>query len=244
MKKTTILLSILLLSLNIIQSQWLGNPNKINGNGNIITKNRNISGYDQVKIKGGLDVSLVEGIEGEIIINGESNLIEYILTEVEGDILKIYVKKGFNLNPSRGAKLIITVPFRDLTQVTLSGSGDVFSSDIIKSTSFKTAVSGSGSINLAIESIDTWAQISGSGDLILKGNTDNFNGSVSGSGDMEAFDLNSKNAKISIAGSGNAGLTVSSSLKSRISGSGNITYKGNPEINEKKISGSGTIRKK
>ncbi|TSE04994.1 MULTISPECIES: head GIN domain-containing protein [Aquimarina] len=244
MKVTTIILGIALCSITTVQAQWWGNGKKIKGDGNMTTKERTTSDYDQIKVKGSLDVSLVSGTEGKISIEGESNLIDYIETKVEGDALRIYVQKGYYLKPSIGKKLLITVPFKDLTQVTLSGSGDVYSSDTIKAAEFKTAVSGSGDIKLIVDTDKTYAQVSGSGDLVLKGKTDSFNCSVAGSGDLEAYELNAKNANAAVSGSGDIQLTATSFLKARVSGSGDIAYKGNPEKEDKKVSGSGDITKR
>tara|TARA_B100001059_G_C17694661_1_gene506843 strand:+ start:617 stop:748 length:132 start_codon:yes stop_codon:yes gene_type:complete len=40
---------------------------------------------------------LKKGEEGKISIEGEENLLEYIVTEVSRGILKIQVEKGINL---------------------------------------------------------------------------------------------------------------------------------------------------
>ncbi|GGX26962.1 head GIN domain-containing protein [Aquimarina muelleri] len=244
MKTVLFILGLTICSINSLQAQWWGNGKKIKGDGNIVTKNRTTSDYDQIKVKGSLDVSLILGTEGQIIIEGESNLIEYIVTEVESDILRVYVKKGYNIELSRNKKLIITVPFKDISQVTLSGSGDIYSSDIITTTDFKTGVSGSGDVRLAISAKNVWGQVTGSGDLDLKGSTENFNGSVSGSGDLAAFDLTAKNVTATVTGSGDIEVMATSFLKARVSGSGDIFYKGNPLKEDKKISGSGDITKR
>ncbi|WP_103068517.1 head GIN domain-containing protein [Aquimarina sediminis] len=244
MRTVAIILGLALCSITSLQAQWWGNGKKISGNGNSITKDRTTSDYDQIKVKGSLDVSLISGTEGKISIEGESNLIEYIITDVENDILRIYVKKGYYLKPSYGKKLIITVPFEDLSQVTLSGSGDVYSSDTIKASSFKTGVSGSGDVQLVVNAKSIWGQVTGSGDLAIKGATESFNGNVSGSGDLSAYDLKAKNVTATVSGSGDIEVMATSYLKARVSGSGDIFYKGNPEKEDKKVSGSGDITKR
>ncbi len=243
MKTVMLILGITLCSIPSLSAQW-GGGKKIKGDGNTVTKSRETSDYDQIKVKGSLDVSLVAGTEGKISIKGESNLIPYIKTEVENDILKVYVKKGYYLKPSYGYKLIITVPFKDISQVTLSGSGDVYGSDTIKASDFKTGISGSGDVQLVVDAKNVYGQVSGSGDLVLKGNADSFTGSVSGSGDLSAYNLKAKNVTAKVAGSGDVEVTATSMLKARVSGSGDIFYKGNPEKEDKKVSGSGDITKR
>ncbi len=241
MRTVKIILILTLYCVTSMQAQWGGK--KVKGNGTTTTKTRSLSEYDQVKVKGSLDVELVLGEEGKIIIKGESNLLPYIITEVEGEVLKIYVKKGVYLKPTIGKKLIITVPFKDLNKVSLSGSGDVYSNDIIKTTEFKTSVSGSGDVQLIVKAENIESSVSGSGDLELKGTTSNLDCKVTGSGNIKALDLNAKDVTASVTGSGDIELTSTHSLKARVTGSGDIDYQGNPEKEDKKISGSGDITK-
>ncbi len=243
MRTVTIILSLALCSITTVNAQWWGNGKKIEGDGNTVTKTRNLSDYDQVYVKGNLDVSLVSGTEGKVTIEGESNLIPYVKTEIDGEALKIYVEKGYYLKVSKGRKLIITVPFTDLNRVSLSGSGDIYSDDVIKARDFKTSVSGSGDVRLAVEANYIESSVSGSGDLVLRGSANNLECKVTGSGDVKAYDLKAKDVVASVTGSGDVKVTSTSSIKARVTGSGDIDYKGNPEREDKKVSGSGDITK-
>ena len=64
---------------------------------------------------------------------------------------------------------------------------------------------------------------------------------VSGSGDVEAYDLKTEKAELKIAGSGSIGISVEKEIIARVSGSGDIKYKGQPRIEDIKVSGSGQI---
>ncbi|KAA1246925.1 head GIN domain-containing protein [Aquimarina sp. RZ0] len=244
MRTVTIILILIVFSVSPLQAQWWGKGKKIEGNGTMVSKTRKLPEYDQVKLNGSLDVVLISGTEGNIKIDAESNLIQYITIEVKDDILKIYVEKEYYLKPSKNKKILITVPFIDITQVSLSGSGDIYTEDIIKINSFKTRVSGSGDIRLSIEARDIESSVSGSGDLTLKGITESLKCNVTGSGDVKAFDLKAKNVDASVTGSGDIKITSTHSLKARVIGSGDIDYQGNPEKEDKKVSGSGDITKR
>lgn len=239
MKKIVLIISIALFSIHTTHAQWWGNSEKVKGDGNVVTKTRSISDYDHIKVKGSLKVTLVAGKEDKITIKSDKNLMEYIVTEQEGDLLKIYVKKGYYLRPSSGIK--IAVPFEDISAVTLSGSGNITGKDIINSKDLDVILSGSGDISLAVKTEDLSGVISGSGDIKLKGKSEYFEGKVSGSGDFEAFNLSTKNMKAYISGSGEIEITATESVEAKISGSGDVTYKGNAIIKSKKIAGSGSV---
>ncbi|MDA6068860.1 DUF2807 domain-containing protein [Flavobacterium sp. AC] len=226
----------------IANAQWSSNDKK-KGNGNIVTETRTTADYDAIKISGSFDVDLVAGKEGKIIIKGEENLISAIKVEVEGDVLKIYTEKGINIRPSMGKKIQVTIPFEKISEVTLSGSGNVQSKDVIKNDKLLAKLSGSGNFYLAVDSNTLELNLSGSGNVQLKGNADSFTTKLSGSGDIDTTDLQSKIVDVNVSGSGNSKINCKESLTARVSGSGNIKYTGNPEKRDVKVSGSGNISK-
>ena len=236
--KKVITICLILVAAVQVQAQWWGKG--IKGNGDVTTITRSVGNYDEVNVGGSFDVELVAGTEGTITIQGESNLLEYIVTEVRGNALKIKVENNKNLRTTK--KIKITVPFQDLSEVTLAGSGDVWTKDVIKATNFKTAVAGSGDLTLDVDASSIDASVAGSGDLTLKGNSRDIEASVAGSGEVHAKDLKADNAYVSVAGSGDVSVNCSKSIKARVSGSGDVEYYGNPDKQDTKVSGSGKIR--
>jgi len=238
MKKLITLLAILTVS--IASAQW--GQKKIKGNGNFITKQITTSDYESISVAGAFYVTLVKGKEGKISIKAEENILEYILVESKNGDLQIRTEKGYNLNPTKGKRIEITVPVEEVEKVNLAGSGDIVGDFTIKVTNFKASVAGSGDIKLMIDAQTITANVAGSGDIELKGKTDNFNGNVSGSGDIKAFDLLAQKSKVAVSGSGNIRTTCSEFIEARVSGSGDIEYKGKPKKVDTKVAGSGKIK--
>ncbi len=240
MKKLGVLVGLSLLSLSC-SAQW---GKTIKGNGNIVTIERNTGDYDGVALSGWFDVDLVEGNEGEITLKGEENLLEYIITEVKDGKLVIKTEKGINLKTSGwNSEIRITVPVESINSVSMAGSGDIVGKTKIKTDNFSTAMSGSGDITLDLDTDSISASMSGSGDIKLSGTTRDFDATISGSGDIEAYDLEADNVSATISGSADIQVTANKSIKARVSGSGDISYRGNPEKVDTKTSGSGDISK-
>lgn len=215
------------------------NTGKVKGNGNVITEKRSVGDFDEIGVSGSFDVFLVKGKEGELLIKIEDNLLPLLVTEVDNGKLKIHWKKGTNISTRKEVQ--ITVNFEKFNGVGLSGSGDVIGKDIIKTDKFNVAVSGSGDIELELDVQEMEAAVSGSGDLDLKGQAINFEAAVAGSGDIDGIDLKTDKAAVRVSGSGGITITVLKELDAKVSGSGSVKYKGSPEIEGVKVSGSGTV---
>ncbi len=240
MKRTILILAAVILGFTTANAQWFGSE-KVKGNGNMETQKRSTATYDRVGLQGSIDMQLVAGKEGDLQVEAESNLQEYIITEVENGTLKVHVKQGYNLSTSRNMSIKVIVPFKDIEAVSLTGSGDVYTTDKIKAENFEAKVTGSGDMNLDLDVKNLESSINGSGDMKLAGNAAHFKCSVNGSGDTKAFDLKAEDVEARIAGSGDIQVNASKSLDARIAGSGDIVYKGNPEKEDFHTNGSGDI---
>ncbi|MBZ9630131.1 DUF2807 domain-containing protein [Salegentibacter sp. LM13S] len=241
MKKLILILAVLFIASSPVQAQWWGSNETVKGNGEMTSEKRNTGDYDKISLVGSMDVELVSGSEGNLTIEAESNLQEYITTEVNGGTLKISIEKGYNLRPSRNKGIKVTVPFKDLDAVEVTGSGDLWNSTTITARNFSTKLTGSGDIKLDLEVENLEGAVTGSGDIQLRGKARDFDCKVTGSGDFKAYDLRAENVEATVMGSGDIQILANKKLKAKVMGSGDIKYKGNPENQDFKTSGSGSI---
>jgi hypothetical protein len=65
--------------------------------------------------------------------------------------------------------------------------------------------------------------------------------SVKGSGDIDAFELRARDSSVVITGSGNCRISVVDKLRAKITGSGDVLYRGQPHISQS-ITGSGKVK--
>ena len=241
MKKCILTSLIIVFTVTTVNAQWWNSSEKIAGNKEMVKQTRTVSDYDRISVTGMMEVQLVAGKEGKIELEAESNLLEHIETEVNGGNLKISVKKGVNLQPSRNYPIKLVVPFESLEALSLTGSGHIRNSDVIRARDFKVSVTGSGNMNLNLVTENLSGNLTGSGDVKLSGNTKEFKCTVTGSGDFLAYDLKADVVDANVTGSGDIQITVVDELNAKVSGSGDITYKGNPEKQNFRTSGSGKV---
>ncbi len=237
MKKITTL-SLLLLCMTIVNAQ---RGRKIKGNGNVVTIERTTDDYDGISVSGFYNVELIEGNEGKITLEGEDNILEYVETKVQAGNLIIKSVNNMNLRPTE--KVFITVPVGRIDYIRLSGSGKVIGKTTLDTDHFRIRTSGSRNLNLALDSETLSITTSGSSRINLKGNSGDLKVTTSGSSIINAYELEVESAKIVLSGSSKIRVTVNKAIDARVSGSGNISYKGNPEKVNTKTSGSGSVSK-
>ena len=240
MKKIFTIILALIITSTSLNAQFFNK--KIKGNGNIITTDRSVSDFDKIGVAGSFDVILKKGNEGEISIQADENLMEYIITEVKDGSLKIKPKKGHQLKSTKTIQ--ITVGFNNLEEVSLAGSGDVTSTDAINAADLKLSLAGSGDINLKVSTKNLNSNIAGSGNINLNGSTDEFSCNIAGSGNLNGYDLTATIANAKIAGSGNVKVNAVNEIHAKIAGSGNVYYTGNPDVEKSNSAGSGSLKKK
>ena len=214
----------------------------VNGNGNIKTDERNVSGFTKIKCSGSYNVELTQGTATAVKIETDENILPYIETNVNGDELVIRTQDDVNIRPSDKVKVYITA--NKLEAFKLSGSGDVTTTNkFTGGDHLDLDISGSGNIHFDVNTPTINSSISGNGDIYLSGETKDSKIDIAGSGNYHADDLKSENTTIKIAGSGDAWLFADSKLDINIAGVGNVYYKGNATVNQK-IAGTGKIEKK
>ena len=198
------------------------------GNGNIITVNRPVSSSFSgivLGIKGELRVYQSETTD--ITISIDSNLEEFVQTEVVNGILEIKSSRRAGIRPTENA---ITIHLPEITKLAVSGTGKIFLIDTIFSESLHLEISGSGEIEGEVECANLSANISGSGKMTLTGKSQIARFGASGTATYECVQMEANRLNITASGSVKALVNAIEYLELRISGTGNIQYRGSPII--------------
>ncbi|MFM6954036.1 MAG: head GIN domain-containing protein [Sphingobacteriaceae bacterium] len=204
---------------------------------------RSVADFTGINSGGNFNVYVRLGNTESLRLEGNADVLKEIETEVVKGVLKIqYIakKRYWDWNSSDKKRVNIYITAKTLTNLGVSGSGDMKVEGTIKVPDFRAGVSGSGNLVVAAESVNLQGSVSGSGNLNLSGTAQNTDLVVSGSGNLSASNFKAKTASVTVSGSGNVNVSVEKSLRAVLSGSGNIKYSGNPEVT-KTQSGSGRI---
>jgi len=245
---------------------------------------RNVDTFTKISFRVPGKLYLKQGSTQKVELEGPADVLKEIDTEVSGGKLVIGKdNKWMNWNWSDRDKITAYVTVKDISGLSVSGSGDLIGDGKFTTGDLDLNVSGSGSIQIeAAANGRVSADVSGSGDLNLKGSCTNFESDVSGSGkvilsgtisgiadfgisgsgkiqaegtakevkagisgsgQVMAANLETDKCTVRISGSGDVEINVKSDLDATISGSGTVSYKGNPSHMNSHSSGSGKVRK-
>ena len=185
------------------------------------------------------NVIVTEGESQQITISGPEDVIRNINTNVSNGQWEITTRDCFK----KYDPVTVTMQLPNLNNVSLSGAGNITMMDTFNTSSSSVKISGSGKVLWKSISEQVEASISGSGDIAMIGSANKLFGSSAGSGNILARDFLAEEVDMSIAGSGNAEVSVSEVLRVRIAGSGSVFYYGNPASIDESISGSGNVIK-
>jgi hypothetical protein len=210
----------------------------ISGNGKMITKKIKIGDITEIRLSGDANVQLVNDSTDSIIISGESNIIDLYEFDESGKSLKIKSAKCILEHET----VTITIPVKIITSLGLNGSGNFTSMNKLKGSDIELDLNGSGNIMLDIEAENISGHINGSGNIHLMGGAKNGRVQINGSGNFDASEFAVGQAKITINGSGDCKLLVTTALDVLIRGSGSVYYKGSPDITTE-VKGSGSVVK-
>ena len=216
----------------------------ITGSGKIVEETRDVHAYSQIVFSAPGELTLEQnGYEG-LVIEADDNLLGYIQTRVRGNVLFIEVKPDMiRLYPSQPIRYSLDAD--ELTNVTLSGSGDIRSNELIAS-DLDFDLNGSGRILIDdVKSQATHIDLNGSGEYQL-GNlvTGQLTASLNGSGSMLIQEVIAKTAAVGVNGSATLNVTdfVADTLNVMINGSGDSTLAGKVDEQTIAIHGSGSYR--
>jgi hypothetical protein len=211
----------------------------IEGSGNMVTEERDVSGFDSVALSGFGEVIITQGDKESLTVETDDNLMQYIETQVRDGTLEL----GFtddDILPRPSKSIIFRLSVIDLTALDSSGAGR-FEMDELDADRLEVTLSGAGDIRMdSLTATDLAVTVSGAGNIELAGEVETQEVNLDGLGNYNASDLESQAATVRISGAGSASIWVHDTLDVTISEAGNVDYYGSPEVS-KNISGVGKV---
>lgn len=237
MKLLSVLSLIFLLSLS--SCRYFGGE-KIYGDGNIVTNQRNLTGFNSIEVSGAIEVHIVQGPES-VKVTADQNLQEYIEIFTDRGVLVIQNKKNFNLEPTGEIKILVSAP--NYTNLDVSGASAITSDGPITGNSeLGIEASGASKVELNVNVPRLSVDISGACNVNLNGKSTDFVAQASGASNVKAFNLITENADVDLSGASEAEITANTKITVDASGASHVSYKGNASVAQN-VSGAGSVKK-
>jgi hypothetical protein len=192
-------------------------------------KEMNVSPFNELEIKQVGNVYLIQGDKESVRLkNGE---------EIS-DKLKI---------ENSGKKLIISttedvyVTYCHLSSLYIKAAGNIKTNNTMKGSDLSVKIVAVGNVTMNIQSSKLITDFTGTGNIKLTGNAQEFSLNCSGTGNINTGEFKSSVLLLNLKGVGNVTVYADKEISIDASGTGNITYKGHPELKHLSKHATGNI---
>jgi hypothetical protein len=194
--------------------------NSVAGSGVAATETRNLSGFKGIDVGGVFQVEVTAGKDFSVVVEADDNLLQYVKTEVSGDVLKISSTERLK----SGTPMRIRISAPDIESIGASGACKISAADL-NSSELRVDTSGASKVDIA-------------------GEASSLTIGVSGASKIDAANLRAENASVDASGASKVEVFVTGKLVSEASGASKIGYAGNPTSVTKDTSGAAKVYQK
>jgi hypothetical protein len=198
---------------------------KIEGSGNIITKEVNVQSFDELTATGVFSVLLTQGSKEQVKIEADDNLQDLFEVKNDGSKLIISMKKDVNFSSKKTMKVYVT--FKKIKNMELNMVGSLTSNDNLNFDDLSIKNKSVGSLDLKMTAQSLNVDNKSVGNVKLNGKAENAVIKNNGVGSIRAADFVVQKMDIENTGVGSAEVNAEKELKVKDSFLGRVTNKGN-----------------
>jgi hypothetical protein len=197
---------------------------KIEGSGNVVTKDVAIQPFDQLEASGVFNVVLTQGNKESLKIEAEDNLQPLFEIKNDGGKLMVDMKKDSHFNSKK--KMTVYITFKNLKSMDLKMVGNVSSEGNLNFGDLSLANKSVGSVDLAVNAQKLDINNKSVGNLKLSGKAENAIIRSNSVGAIKASDLLVQTMDIDNDGVGSAEVNAVKELKVKDSFLGKVRNAG------------------
>lgn len=194
------------------------------------TRNFTVTTFDQLIIRGAVDVHVETGVAPYARVIGPARAIPQIEIEQTGRIMTVSVNRSaWGANPTDGGDpLRIEIGTPSLDRASVNGPGRL-RIERIEVDEFSLILGGSGHAEVAAMDVERLTVgLAGAGSMRLAGETLEAKVLVRGLSSLQANDLNVRDLNLTVDGNGMVQITATNSAELQTRGAGDIALQGRP----------------
>lgn len=215
---------------------------KVDGNGLLVTRDFNVTGFDKINIILPADITYMVSDNYSCQVTLDENLFEYIDIHIKGDDLVLgYDTEKVPSIQFKPTEFRIELSAPTIKEISIVGSGNLCFITPFETQQMEISTAGSGGVAFSKTATihELKMSIAGSGKLMCKELiADHADLSIAGSGDVFIESGKVTSADVSIAGSGTVETRcLLESMDYNITGSGTIKYLGRVKVKGTRVGG-------
>ncbi len=215
--------------------------NSIVGNGNIVKQQRTIGSFSKLTVRVGMRVQIAAGDAGTAELEGESNILEHVLTEVKNGELTVMLAQNKSYNQTKG--VTVTIHVAKLDNILVSTGCSVQSELPIQSDNLTATVETGSRITFPVATKKLKLTVKDGSQANIQGTAAEADIRMSGAGKLTADKLTIARANVQLDGASRADIHVTETLSASADGVSTVNFTGNPTVTSMETSGLSKIRK-
>ena len=197
------------------------------------TRNVSVSNFSGVSVGAGIDLHIAQGNSESAKIVAESDVMDQVKIEKNGNDLKIGWKDSWNMNKmfkNKSAKVYVT--YKNLNSITASSGSSLKTDNTLKTDHLAAAVSSGANMDANIVCNELQLSTSSGAVASLSGTATNMEVNSSSGSNVNAVNLATQYARASTSSGADVKINVAKALEAHASSGGNIGYKGAADVKD------------
>ena len=217
---------------------------QINGNGNVVTKDLNMSKeFSKIHSSNGWDIILEKGSTPAVTAEMDENLMEYLDVHYEGNTLRIETTDNSNIGNATSRKIHVTYA-QPLESIKASSASNITAIETLTGDRITFDVSSAATVKVPVEIREINADASSAATLHLEGEAQTLRFDASSAATINAKDLKAEFCDAEASSAGSIRVYVSKEIATKASSAGDIDYWGEPKKVAVVESSGGDVNKK
>ncbi len=205
---------------------------------------REVEPFSRVKLSNAITVNIVQGDEQSVVINADESIINKVKTEVNGNLLSVYIdedwfKRNFR---SKSHKVVVDITVPELTALDVSGACNV---DVkgFRNENFTMKASGASNVvidDFIVKEISSF-EASGASNVKIFGKGEKVIIRASGASDVISKNFAANIAVVHASGASDVNVTAYDEIRVDCSGASDVDYYGGPKAVDISSSGASDV---
>lgn len=208
--------------------------------GEVYSYERPSQPFSDISVSNGIELIVTQSYDFNVTVEASDNLHQYIVTEVSGSNLQIYIKRGVIFARGSRVKVYVSCPW--IGTLSSSGGGKITLDNIRNGSSLFCRVSGGGVLTGDVRAERLNISLSGGSLCSIAGLSESVKINSTGGSKILMNNFITNTCDINISGGGKAELTVHDYLYVFASGGSKVLFSGNPRVTTTLSGGSAVIK--